>query len=159
MEQVALGSQGLRVSRIGLGCLGMSRFYGEAEDSEAKATLERALDSGITFLDTADMYGWGHNEKLIGSAIASRREQVQIATKFGQIRDERGIRGVDGSPKHARAACDASLQRLGVEVIDLYYLHRVDVSSPGRRLRANRRDGRGHVRARRAGEGSIHRAV
>ena len=108
----------------------MSRFYGEANDGEARATLARALDSGITFLDTADMYGWGHNEKLIGGAVASRREQVQIATKFGQTRDESGTRGVDGSPEYARAACDASLQRLGVEVIDLYYLHRVDASVP-----------------------------
>jgi len=108
----------------------MSRFYGEATDSEARSTLARALDSGITFLDTADMYGWGHNEKLIGRAVASRREQAQIATKFGQTRNESGTRGVDGSPLYARAACDASLQRLGVEVIDLYYLHRVDASVP-----------------------------
>jgi aryl-alcohol dehydrogenase-like predicted oxidoreductase len=130
VERIALGSHGLTVSRIGLGCLGMSRFYGEATDSEARSTLARALDSGITFLDTADMYGWGHNEKLVGSVVASRREQVEIATKFGQTRDESGTRGVDGSPDYARAACDASLQRLGVEVIDLYYLHRVDASVP-----------------------------
>ena len=130
MERIELGSEGLRVSRMGLGCLGMSRFYGEADDGETRTTLARALDLGITFLDTADMYGWGHNEKLIGSVIASRRAQVQIATKFGQTQDERGIRGVDGSPAYARAACDSSLQRLGVDAIDLYYLHRVDPSVP-----------------------------
>jgi aryl-alcohol dehydrogenase-like predicted oxidoreductase len=130
VKQVALGSQGLRVSRIGLGCLGMSRSYGAAEDPDSIATLQRALDIGITFLDTADVYGRGHNEELVGRAIRSRRAEVQLASKFGQVRDDAGNRGIDGSPEHARRACDASLARLGVDVIDLYYLHRVDTRVP-----------------------------
>jgi aryl-alcohol dehydrogenase-like predicted oxidoreductase len=130
MDRVTLGAQGLTVSRIGLGCLGMARFYGDADDAESRATVQRALDLGVTFLDTADMYGWGRNEELVGEAIKTRRDIVQLATKFGQTRDGAGGRGVDGSPEYARRACDASLQRLGVEVIDLYYLHRVDVAVP-----------------------------
>lgn len=130
MREVALGSHGLRVSRLGLGCMGMSRTYGEADDEGSAATLRRALDLGVTFLDTADMYGWGHNEELVGRAIKSRRDEVQLATKFGNVIDEDGNRGIDGRPEHVRRACDASLGRLGIDVIDLYYQHRVDVDVP-----------------------------
>ena len=130
MEQVDLGTQGLRVSRLGLGCLGMSRSYGSADEAESIATIGRALDLGVTFLDTADVYGRGRNEELVGRAISARREEVQLATKFGQVVDESGNRGLDGSPEHARRACDASLARLGADVIDLYYLHRVDPKVP-----------------------------
>jgi aryl-alcohol dehydrogenase-like predicted oxidoreductase len=126
VEQVGLGSQGLRVSRIGLGCLGLSRSYGFADEAESIETIGRALDIGVTFLDTADIYGRGRNEELVGRAIATRRDEFQLATKFGQVVDESGNRGIDGSPEHARRACDASLARLGVDAIDLYYLHRVD---------------------------------
>jgi aryl-alcohol dehydrogenase-like predicted oxidoreductase len=126
MKKVPLGAQGLEVSRIGLGCMGMSTAYGAADDRESTATINRALDLGVGFLDTADMYGWGHNEELIGKVVRARRDEVQLATKFGNVIDEDGNRGIDGSPEHVRKACDASLHRLGVEVIDLYYQHRVD---------------------------------
>jgi aryl-alcohol dehydrogenase-like predicted oxidoreductase len=126
LKKVALGSQGLEVSRIGLGCMGMSTAYGPADDVESTSTLNRALDLGVGFLDTADMYGWGHNEELLAEVLRSRRDEVQLATKFGNVIDDDGVRGIDGSPEHVRRACDASLKRLGVEVIDLYYQHRVD---------------------------------
>ena len=126
MKKVTLGSQGLEVSRIGLGCMGMSTAYGAADDAESVATLNRALDLGVGFLDTADMYGWGDNEELLARVLRTRRDEIQLATKFGNVIDEDGNRGIDGSPEYVRAACDASLQRLGVEVIDLYYQHRVD---------------------------------
>jgi aryl-alcohol dehydrogenase-like predicted oxidoreductase len=126
MKKVPLGAQGLEVSRIGLGCMGMSTAYGAADDRESTATINRALDLGVGFLDTADMYGWGHNEELIGKVVRARRDEVQLATKFGNVIDEDGNRGIDGSPEYVREACDASLRRLGVEVIDLYYQHRVD---------------------------------
>lgn len=127
MKTRKLGSQGLVVSALGLGCMGMSEFYSGRDEQEAIATLHRALDLGITFLDTADMYGPHTNEELVGRAIQSRREQVVLATKFGVLRsDDHGFRGVDGRPEYVHQACDASLQRLGVDVIDLYYLHRVD---------------------------------
>jgi len=126
MKKVPLGAQGLEVSRIGLGCMGMSTAYGAADDRESTATINRALDLGVGFLDTADMYGWGHNEELIGKVVRARRDEVQLATKFGNVIDDAGNRGIDGSPEHVRKACDASLRRLGVEVIDLYYQHRVD---------------------------------
>jgi aryl-alcohol dehydrogenase-like predicted oxidoreductase len=126
MKKVPLGAQGLEVSRIGLGCMGMSAVYGVADDVESTDTLNRALDLGVGFLDTADMYGWGHNEELIGKVVRARRDEVQLATKFGNVIDEDGNRGIDGSPEYVRKACDASLHRLGVEVIDLYYQHRVD---------------------------------
>ena len=126
MKRIALGAQGLEVSRIGLGCMGMSAAYGAADDAESIATINRALDLGVGFLDTADMYGWGHNEELIGKVVRARRDEVQLATKFGNVIDEDGNRGIDGSPEHVRKACDASLRRLGIEVIDLYYQHRVD---------------------------------
>jgi aryl-alcohol dehydrogenase-like predicted oxidoreductase len=130
MRKRTLG-QGLVVSAQGLGCMGMSEFYGDGDESESLATIGRALDLGITFLDTADMYGPFTNEKLVGKAIASRRDEVVLATKFGVERHEDGSRGgINGSPDYVRAACDASLQRLGVDHIDLYYQHRVDARVP-----------------------------
>ena len=130
MRSRTLG-QGLVVSAQGLGCMGMSEFYGSADEAEATATIHRALDLGVTLLDTADMYGPFTNECLVGRAIAGRREEVQLATKFGIVRSENSTRrSIDGSPAYVRAACDASLGRLGVEVIDLYYLHRVDPGVP-----------------------------
>ena len=113
----------LTASAIGLGCMGMSEFYGESDDGESAATIRHALDIGVTFLDTSDMYGSGHNERLVGEAIAGRREEAQIATKFG-IRREGGERRIDNRPEWIREACDASLSRLGIERIDLYYMHR-----------------------------------
>jgi aryl-alcohol dehydrogenase-like predicted oxidoreductase len=128
----ALGSQGLTVSRLGLGCMGMSEFYGETDDTESIATIHRALELGVTFLDTADMYGIGRNEELVGRAIADRRDQVVLATKFGNVRDaaDPSVRGIDGSPEYVVKACDDSLRRLGVDHIDLYYQHRVDPDTP-----------------------------
>ena len=130
MKQVSLGSKGLTVSRMGLGCMGLSRAYGDADDTESQATIERAIELGVTFLDTADMYGRGHNEELIGRVIGSRRDEVRLATKFGNVIDDDGTRRIDGSPEYVRRACDASLSRLGVDVIDLYYQHRVDTKVP-----------------------------
>lgn len=131
MKQRKLGNQGLTVSAMGLGCMGMSEFYGSHDDRESIATIYRALDLGVNFLDTADMYGCGENEKLVGRAIKGRRDQVILATKFGNVRDEKGrFLGVNGRPEYVRACCDASLQRLGVEQIDLYYQHRVDPDVP-----------------------------
>jgi aryl-alcohol dehydrogenase-like predicted oxidoreductase len=131
MKTRKLGNQGLTVSQLGLGCMGMSEFYSGRDEQESIATLHRALDLGITFLDTADMYGPFTNEKLVGQAIRGRRDQVILATKFGNVRTEDGgWRGVNGSPDYVRQACDASLQRLGVDVIDLYYQHRVDPNVP-----------------------------
>ncbi len=121
----------LTVSALGLGCMGMSEFYGTGDEQTGLDTIRRALDLGVTFLDTADMYGPFTNERLVGRAIAGRRDEVQLATKFGNKRGEDGSRlGIDGSPEYVRAACDASLQRLGVDHIDLYYQHRVDRSVP-----------------------------
>jgi aryl-alcohol dehydrogenase-like predicted oxidoreductase len=130
MEHRMLGNR-LEVSAQGLGCMGMSEFYGTADEGEAIATIQRALDLGVTFLDTADMYGPFTNERLVGRAIAGRRDEVVLATKFGNERAEDGTRiGINGRPDYVRRACDASLQRLGVEVIDLYYQHRVDPDTP-----------------------------
>jgi len=126
MERRTLG-QGLEVSAVGLGCMGMSEFYGARDEEEALATLRSALDIGVTFLDTADMYGPFTNEKLIARAIAGRRHDVQLATKFGNVRGENGERlGIRGDAEYVRQACEASLERLGVDHIDLYYQHRVD---------------------------------
>jgi aryl-alcohol dehydrogenase-like predicted oxidoreductase len=128
MNHRTLGD-GFEVSAIGLGCMGMSEYYGESNDDESVATIQHALDIGVTFLDTADTYGLGHNERLVGRAIAGRRDEVQLATKFGNRRDG-DRRWVDNSPEWIRTACDASLQRLGIEQIDLYYMHRRDPNVP-----------------------------
>jgi aryl-alcohol dehydrogenase-like predicted oxidoreductase len=131
MEKVKLGNQGLMVSRLGLGCMGMSEFYGEGDDEESIKTIHRALELGINFLDTADMYGVGHNERLVGKAIKDRRDKVILATKFGNVRGEdKSFLGINGSPKYVKEACDASLKRLGIDIIDLYYQHRVDPNTP-----------------------------
>jgi aryl-alcohol dehydrogenase-like predicted oxidoreductase len=131
MERRTLGGGGLAVSAMGLGCMGMSEFYGPADEAESVATIHRALDLGIDLLDTSDIYGLGHNEILVGKAIRDRRERVVLATKFGLLRGEDGSwKGVDGKPAYVRSACEASLTRLGVDVIDLYYLHRVDPETP-----------------------------
>jgi aryl-alcohol dehydrogenase-like predicted oxidoreductase len=131
MDTRTLGAQGFEVSELGLGCMGMSEFYGTADEEESIATIHRALELGINFLDTADMYGPFTNEKLVGKGISDRREQVVLATKFGNERREDGSWvGVNGKPEYVKMACDASLERLGVDMIDLYYQHRVDPEVP-----------------------------
>ena len=126
-----LGKNGPEVSAIGLGCMGMSEFYGSGSEQESIATIHHAIDRGVTFLDTADMYGVGRNEELVGRAISDRRDKVFLATKFGNVRGPAGeFLGVKGDPEYVRSACEASLRRLGVEVIDLYYQHRVDANVP-----------------------------
>lgn len=131
METRKLGDQGLVVSELGLGCMGMSEFYSGRDEAESIATIHLALDRGINFLDTADMYGPFTNEQLVGRAIRERRDQVILATKFGNVRTEDGgFAGISGKPEYVRQACDASLRRLGIEVIDLYYQHRVDPTVP-----------------------------
>jgi len=126
-----LGKNGPEVSAIGLGCMGMSEFYGAGSEQESIATIHHAIDRGVTFLDTADMYGVGKNEELVGRAIRDRRDKVFLATKFGNVRGPAGeFLGVKGDPDYVRSACEASLRRLGVEVIDLYYQHRVDANVP-----------------------------
>lgn len=131
MKKRRLGKSGLSVSAIGLGCMGMSEFYGRHDDRKSIETIHRALDLGIDFLDTADMYGVGRNETLVGRAIRDRRDRVVLATKFGNVRGkDGGFLGVNGKPDYVLSACEASLKRLGVEVIDLYYQHRVDPKTP-----------------------------
>jgi aryl-alcohol dehydrogenase-like predicted oxidoreductase len=131
VDQRYLGNEGLVVSGLGLGCMGMSEFYGTGDEDESVATIRRAIELGITFLDTADMYGPFTNEKLVGKAIAGQREQIVLATKFGNVRGEDGsFLGVSGKPDYVWKACEASLRRLGVDHIDLYYQHRVDPETP-----------------------------
>ncbi len=131
MRYRPLGKSGLKVSAIGLGCAGMSKSYGPADDQESVATIQRAVESGVNFIDTSDAYGNGHNEELVGRGIKGLRDSVILCTKFGNIRDAKGQpTGIDGRPEYVPTACDKSLKRLGVEVIDLYYLHRVDPRVP-----------------------------
>jgi aryl-alcohol dehydrogenase-like predicted oxidoreductase len=130
MKKRKLGSQGLVVSELGLGCMGMSQFYGPRDDTESTATLERAIELGLDFFDTADIYGTGHNEELVGKVLRKHRNRVIIATKFGNLVLADGTRAINGRPEYVRSACDASLKRLGVDHVDLYYQHRVDKNVP-----------------------------
>ena len=130
MKKRKLGSQGLVVSELGLGCMGMSQFYGPRDDAESTATLERAIELGLDFFDTADIYGTGHNEELVGKVMRKHRNRVIIATKFGNLVLPDGTRAINGRPEYVRSACDASLKRLGVDHVDLYYQHRVDKNVP-----------------------------
>jgi len=125
-----LGQSGLSVSAIGLGCMSLSGIYGAAEDAQSEALIHHAIDIGVNHLDSSDMYGWGHNEDVVGRAIKGRRDKVVLATKFGQVRRDGQANAVDGRAQYVKEACEASLKRLGVDVIDLYYQHRVDPSVP-----------------------------
>lgn len=131
MKQRSIGHSGLQVGALGLGCMGMSEFYGQTDDAQSLATLEHALDAGVTLFDTADAYGFGANEELLGRFLRGKRERVVVATKFGLVRKPGSYeRRVDNSPAYIRAACEASLRRLGVETIDLYYVHRLNLETP-----------------------------
>jgi aryl-alcohol dehydrogenase-like predicted oxidoreductase len=132
METRKLGKQGLTVSALGLGCMGMSDFYAGRDDAESEATLLHALERGLTFFDTADAYGPGRNEELVGRVLGKHRQRIVLATKFGIVRDPKdpNARAINGRPEYVKQACDASLKRLGMDVIDLYYLHRVDQQTP-----------------------------
>jgi len=130
MKTRKLGSQGLVVTELGLGCMGMSQFYGPRDDIESTATLERAIELGLDFFDTADVYGAGHNEELVGKVLRKHRHKVIIATKFGNLVLPDGTRAISGKPEYVRSACEASLKRLGVDYLDLYYQHRVDKNVP-----------------------------
>ena len=130
MERRTLGKSSLAVSAIGLGCMSMSNVYGKGDEAESIAVIHRALDLGVNFLDSSDMYGWGQNEELLAKALRGRRDQVVLATKFGNLRKPDGTAGVNGRPEYVLQACDASLKRLGVDTIDLFYQHRVDPSVP-----------------------------
>ena len=133
MEKIAhraLGTNGLSVSAIGLGCMSLSGVYGAADDAESEDLIRRAIDKGVDHLNSSDMYGWGHNEEVLGRAIKGRRDRVVLVTKFGQVRREGQPNGVDGSPAYVMRACEASLKRLGADVIDVYYQHRVDPGVP-----------------------------
>ena len=135
MRKRKLGREGLTVSMMGLGCMGMSEFYGPADETRSLATIAAALEAGIDFFDTADIYGRGANEILVGKALRNRRSDVVIATKFGIVRDasDPRVRGLNGRADYVKSSCEASLRRLGMEVIDLYYLHRVDPATPSKR--------------------------
>ena len=130
MERRTLGKSSLAVSAVGLGCMSMSNVYGKCDDAESIAVVHKALDLGVNFLDSSDMYGWGQNEELLGRALHGHRDQVVLATKFGNLRKPDGTAGVNGRPEYVPQVCDASLKRLGVSTIDLYLQHRVDPSVP-----------------------------
>lgn len=130
MEMRTLGKSGIKVSAVGLGLMSMSGIYGNANDEESIRVIHHALEKGINHLDSSDMYGWGHNETLLGKALQGRRSGVIVATKFGQTKDAEGKQGVNGKPEYVMQACEASLKRLGIDVIDLYYQHRVDTNTP-----------------------------
>src|SRR2546430_6027452 len=130
MEMRTLGKSGIKVSAVGLGLMSMSGIYGNANDEESIRVIHYALDKGVNFLDSADMYGWGHNEELLGKALRGRRDRVVVATKFGQTKSADGKQDVDGSAAYVLRACEASLKRLGIDVIDVYYHHRVDPKVP-----------------------------
>jgi aryl-alcohol dehydrogenase-like predicted oxidoreductase len=130
IQHRSLGQGGLAVSAIGLGCMSLSGVYGAADDSESEALIRAAIDRGIDHFGSSDMYGWGHNEGVVGRALQGLRDRVVLATKFGQTRNPGGQNGVNGRPDYVQQACEASLKRLGVEVIDLYYQHRVDPAVP-----------------------------